>query len=257
MNIFKRAKHFFKKHAAVIRTGISIIGVGLTSYFVYNGTKKIYTTGKTGIKDQTICLLPAIITGTTTIAVIIFNHNANRKTIAAALTCCGISAKRYEDLNNAAEKVLGRDGVNELKREIAREYEEGVLYPISPSIPVENSWGKLVFDKAEDGDVMFFDPLINDSGLWFRTSKEAVRLAWIHILTKYASGEDALVYDFYRALGIIIDDDYQYLGWHCVYSALPSLLLIESKPEEGEETYYILDYTVIPDVFNEDFVNEE
>lgn len=236
----------------IILTTLSCIGVGLTAYFSRKNTiktiKKNSGTTKEVVKDY----IPTIVSGTLTIGLIIFNQKSRSNYISSlgALACAGGEAIRanYQKLESKARELYGDEKVDNVYKKVAEDdLNNDILTTFAPDIPYDGQFG-LAFDSAEDGDVLFYDPFIGNEGLWFRTSKEAVRLAWYYCCRKFTIDGCFSYYDFYRNLGIELDSKYLFCGWSWGdtggFDAIlwPDLSFLEgNRPDTGEK-FYILRY---------------
>lgn len=252
MKKMKKIKNL-KKYIPAILTGASCVGVGITAWFSHINTKKEMELESDSVKDRVVVYLPTIISGTVTIATIIFNHKMSRTHIASVVTAAGISSKLLNEYRQKAIEVLGKETVEDIDKKVAKDHEDGIIYCVSPTITSESLF-TLSVDRADDGDILFFEPF---KQTWFRTSKEAVRLAWYHLNRNMALGMAATMDQLYDFLGIGHFDDNEMYGWGIDYIEdgmyWIDMELIESETDDGEK-YYILEYGFMPELLTEDDV---
>lgn len=235
-------------------TALSCAGVGSTALISHLNTKKMMESDETSPLKRTCYMIPTVISGVITMAIIAINHTTNQKTILSLLTCAAMTKHKYQEFEQKAIDILGQDQVDEIRRQVALDHEAGISTPISPYIYMETDWGKMVTDRADDGDVLFHDPLIESEygGIWFRTSKESVRLAWIQLLEKFANDYDASILYFYKCLGMELDESYKYLGFaYNDNTDWPKMRLIEAhiNNDPENEVYFIIDYITDPELY--------
>lgn len=249
---YKRlTKWIMSKMTPRVLTCIACGGVVATAYNARNNAIKEMAKDPDDMQGRIFCYVPTIISGAATMALIIFNAVTQERKIVSLMSIAGIGYKKYNELKEKAIDVLGREQFDEIEREIVREYEPGVVSAFSPPVSFIDNWNgeETYMDQAENGNVLFYDPLINDGGLWFRTSKEAIRLAWIKVAESYYKNSFASWYSFYENIGILLDPGYDELGWSTFNGDYPVMRLIPRfiNDDPEDEPYYEIEYIEMPD----------
>ena len=238
------------RHLPIILTTLSCLGVGATAVLSRKNTIRAESTPKKSKKEVVRCYIPTMIAGGVTIGLIVVNHKARSNYIAALTAATGLGAEtilnNYRKLEQKAREVYGDEKVDEVYRGVAKDteqdMEDGVIQVFSTEVPVLTD-GWLKFDSAEEGDTLFYDPLVGENGTWFRTSREHVRLAWYYCCRQFTLDGWFSIYDFYRALGMMLGSEYMQIGWEWseMQPPWPDLSFIIGHRDDGEE-YYILRY---------------
>ena len=241
-------------------TSISCIGALATGYLTYKATRfadlKLDDEGalrddwKYRFKRTYGYFVPAVLSSGVTLASIIMNQKISDKAIAAVVGGAALSTdmlRRYED---KTRELLGEDKLIDIQKAIAEDERRGIKHAKVQSISAMSDLVS-VCDEAESGDHLFFDIYTR---VWFRSSKEAVRVAEYHFNRNFVLGAGASLEDFYDFLGIELSDEdrerYRYLGWGDEYMDDGFCWIDfnhqDSKTEDGEE-YTIVAYAVAPD----------
>lgn len=241
-------------------TSVSCVGVAVTGYLTYKATRmadlKLEEEGalrddwKYRFRKTYGYFVPALLGGGITLASILMNQKVSTKAITAVTGGAVMATdmlRRYED---KTRELLGEDKFIDIQKAIAEDEIRGIkhakIQPISAMSDLVS-----VCDEAEPGDHLFYDIYTNT---WFRSSKEAVRVAEYHFNRNFVLGAGASLEDFYDFLGIELSKEdrerYRYLGWGDEYMDDGFCWIDfnhqDSKTEDGEE-YTIVAYTIAPD----------
>lgn len=245
----------------VLLSAASCIGVVSTGYLTYKATRAAdlkldkegalredwkYRFGKTWGY-----FIPAILGGGGTIASVLLTQKITSKEIAAIGASAAMSTEMLRRYENKTRELLGDDQLHDIQRAIAEDEKRGITRCIAPPIGA-NSMFVNVNDKGEEGDDLFFDIFTKK---WFRSSKEAVRIAEYHLNRNFILGAGASLENFYDFLGYKLTDaerkNYRYLGWGQDYIDDGFCWIDfghqDAVSEETGEKYTILSYSVAPE----------
>lgn len=242
----------------LVLTITSCIGVAATSVATFFGTKKAikkvegkHLTKKEAAKVSWTCFIPTIAIGAGTITAIIFNNKLTAAQMSAIVSSAGLSTKLLHDYEQKAIELYGKEAVDNVKAEVAKDHEDGIVYALVPTI---HSEGGLFYTEDIDcgGDELFYD-IFRDK--WFRSSMSAVRMAEYHLNRNYAICGQVSLADFYGFLGLDTtkaDDD---LGWGFAMRE-SDIYWIDfehtKRVNDAGEEYTIISYIWAPKPWTED-----
>lgn len=231
-----------------------------TGYFTYKATRmadlKLEEEGalrddwKYRFKRTWAFYIPALLGGGVTIASLIMNQDSNNKVINAIGGSAALSSDMLRKYEDKTRELFGENGLRDIQRSIAEDEARGIVRAKIQSISASDMFVSIC-DKAEEGDRLFLDIYTN---CWFRTSKEAVRIAEYHLNRNFILGAGACLEDFYDFLGIELTkkqrEQYKYLGWgeNFIDDGFYWIDFShqDAVTDDGEE-YTILAYSVAPE----------
>lgn len=244
----------------LLLTGASCIGALATGYFTYKATRmadlKLEEEGalrddwQYRFKRTWQYYVPALLGCGVTVASIIMNQKSNNKVVYAAAGSAVMSGEMLRKYEEKTRELFGEIGLKDIQKGIAEDEARGIvrakIQPISA-----NDMFVSICDKADEGDRLFLDIYTN---CWFRTSKEAVRIAEYHLNRNFVLGAGACLEDFYDFLGIELTkkqrEQYKYLGWgeNFIDDGFYWIDFShqDAVTDDGEE-YTILAYSVAPE----------
>lgn len=241
-------------------TGASCIGALATGYFTYKATRmadlKLEEEGalredwQYRFRRTWAYFIPALLGGGVTVASVILNQKSNNKVvqvIAGSAVMNSELLKKYED---KTRELFGEDKLLEIQRLIAEDEKRGIVKAKVQSLSSYSLCTEFT-DKADEGNDLFFDIYTN---CWFRTSKEAVKIAEYHLNRNFVLGGGANLEDFYDYLGIELTkkqrEKYRYLGWGENYIDDGFYWIDfshQNAVSDDDENYTILAYAVEPE----------
>lgn len=200
-------QNFIKKNGSTILTCLGGVGVVATSVMAVKATPKALQLieeakeekGENLSKWETIQVaapsyIPAILTGTATIACIFGANLLNKHQQASLMSAYALIDQLFKDYKAKVADLYGEDADIEIRAELAKdEYEEHE-------------------DEYEDGKTLYYDEY---SKRYFRATKEDVLRAEYEINKILNSDECACLNTFYQLLGLKKVDYGEYVGWSC------------------------------------------
>ncbi len=214
-NFFKHAKEAVSKHSPEILTGIGIAGMVTTTVLAVKATPKALVLIEEKKKEErtdkltpidTIkvtwkCYIPAVVTGTASIACLVGASSVNARRNAALATAYQLSTTALSEYKDAVVETIGEKKEKAVKDKVAEKQIE--KNPVAKSeVIITNS-----------GDTLCFEPT---SGRYFKSDIEKIRRAvnnlneqMIHDIFGYVS-----LNDFYDELGLDHTDIGDDLGWN-------------------------------------------
>lgn len=205
INFFRRPKLFFKNNASTLLTFIGAGGVVFTSVLAVKATPKAMRmldraqtekgeplTKMEVVKVAGPAYIPAIVTGTSTIACIFGANALNKRSQAALTSAYALLDSSYKQYRTKVAELYGEDSDNRVKEAIAKD-----------TCPKE-------YVSSYDDLCLFYDSI---SMRYFETTIEAVQRAEHELNKKLLATGYASVNDLCEFLGISKVDFGDRLGW--------------------------------------------
>lgn len=204
-NLLHHSKLFLKKNASTILTCVGGIGVIATSVMAVKATPKALSLldeakeekGEELTKTEVVkvagpAYIPAIITGTATIACIFGANILNKRHQAALMSAYALLDNTYKDYQNKVKELYGEDIDGVVRDEIAK-------------------------DKYKDADIsvsdekqLFYDEY---SQRYFESTTEDVLRAEMNINRALNDHGGAYLNDYFELIGLESTDYGDHLGW--------------------------------------------
>lgn len=204
-NLLQQSKLYFRRNGSTILTCIGGVGVVATSVMAVKATPKALTlldeakeekgddlTKLEIVKVVGPSYIPAVITGTATIACIFGANMLNKRQQASLMSAYALLDSSYKEYKNKVIEVYGEEADNKIKEEIAKDkYEETDI-------------------SVEDGKQLFFDTF---SGRYFESTMINVQNAEYFLNRDLSMRDWATVNEWYSYLDIPAIDGGDDLGW--------------------------------------------
>lgn len=196
-------QQFIKKNASTILTCIGGAGVVATSVMAVKATPKAMKLieAKTEEKGEKLTVLetietagmtyvPAVITGTATIACIFGANALNKRQQAALMSAYALLDNSYKEYKKKVDELYGEGSDQEIRDELAKDkYEE---------------------TKVEDGKRLFYDEF---SERYFEATTEDVLRAEYELNRLLSQDSGMFLNEFYELVGLDRVDYGDHLGW--------------------------------------------
>jgi len=248
MNYLKMLKGL-KKAAPAILTGLSVVGVVLTSVMTAKCTIKALE--QTEKKDDAWkCYIPAALTAIATAACIIGNGVLNRKQMASLLAAYGLLSTQYKDYIEKNKELMGEDAHKQIMSELAVE-------KVNPEnvVQIPGIFKTTVLDWGTDEQEtkhLFCDAFAKR---YFESSISRVMQAEMALIHDMSLGAFVTINDFYERIGISPIEGGDEIGW-CVndgYQVMEFdhyMAKVDDGSEDGLEVL-VIDYVYIPETEEE------
>lgn len=203
--LLRQSQRFIKRNASTILTTIGGAGVIVTAVMAVKATPKALQlieqaevekgeklTKIETVKTAGVVYIPAVITGTATIACVFGANILNKRQQAALMSAYALLDNSYKEYKAKTVELYGEDADGKVKEEIAKDkYKE-------TDIP------------DEDDKMLFYDEF---SKQYFRSTMIDVQNAEYYINRDLVMSDYALLNDFYDYLGIPHHPAGDELGW--------------------------------------------
>lgn len=251
--------NFIKRHGSTILTAVGVVGVVVTGYLVHEDTKKALKkikgkklSKKEKLKETWSCYIPSAISTTATVAAIVAGKRMDTKKIAALIGTAGASGKLLYEYKDAIKERYGREGLNDITRDVAKKHEDGV--PVATVGNICTYWygGLSEFqdnlDPPEKCTELFYDEFAD---VWFYSTKNNVRAAMYYLNHNHVQQLYSTYQDFYDFLGINLPEDLKSYEWGDEYiesteACWIEIELVNSCKDDGTE-YSIIRFGYNPD----------
>lgn len=256
--------NFLRRNASTILTGIGIAGVVVTGYLVHEDTKKALNkikgkklSKKEKLKETLPCYIPSAVSTVATIGCIVAGKRMDAKKIAMLVGTAGASGRLLYDYKDAIRERFGKEGLNDITRDVARKHEDGIPVAGVYNIRTDYFGGLCAFedelDPPEKCHDLFYDEFAD---IWFYSTKNNVRAAMYYLNHNHCQCLYSQYGDFYAFLGVELPMDLARREWGDEYtesteSVWIEIELVDSVKEDGTE-YSIIRYGYNPDVPEED-----
>lgn len=198
--------------------------------------------------------IPAAVISGLTIGAIITNHKITKAEIAGISTSALISSTLLNKYKLAIEQRYGKDGLDEITKDVAHMAEYDRL-PIANSVISFNSGFQYLEDINDEPNTLFYDEW---SDTWFISSLLNVKNAMYHFNRNFhMTGENSLR-NFYELLGInteISNEKLNYYGYgnnildDCIFWI--DFNITPSTIRDTDEEYYIISFVWQPGIYDE------
>lgn len=238
-----------KKAAPAILTGLSVVGVVLTSVMTAKCTIKALE--QTEKKDDAWkCYIPAALTAIATSVCIIGTGILNRKQKASLLAAYGLLSSQYKDYIEKNKKISGEDTHKQIMSELAVEKVDE-----NAKIQVPGLYKGTVSGWNTDDDEtkhLFCDAFAKR---YFETTISRVCQAEMAVMYAMTSGKFVSINDFYQYIGLTPIEGGDEIGW-CVNDGYQIMEFdhYTAKVEDGSEDgleILVIDYVYIPETESE------
>ena len=205
-NLLSKSKFFCKRNGSTILTCIGAVGVVVTSVLAVKATPKAVKLiekaeeekGEKLTKTEVVKVagpvyIPAVVSGTATIACIFGSNVLNKRQQAAITSAYALLDNTYKDYRDKVKELYGDEADQEVKEAIAKD-----KYDHEAKI------------DDDDGMRLFYDDF---SGRYFRSTVEKVQNAEYWINRDLSLRDYATVNEFYEYLGIPPIEGGDELGW--------------------------------------------
>ncbi len=205
-NLLSKSKFFCKRNGSTILTCIGAVGVVVTSVLAVKATPKAVKLiekaeeekGEKLTKTEVVKVagpvyIPAVVSGTATIACIFGSNVLNKRQQAAITSAYALLDNTYKDYRDKVKELYGDEADKEVKEAIAKD-------KYSEEINVDDN----------DGKKLFYDDF---SGRYFRATIEKVQQAEYEINRDLSMRDYATVNEFYEYLDIPPIPGGDELGW--------------------------------------------
>lgn len=189
------------------------------------------------VKTTWKCYIPAVVTGTVSVACLIGSNSVNAKRNAALATAYKLSETAFTEYRDNVTKVIG-----EKKERTVRD-------KISEKQIKDNPVNKTEVIVTGKGQTLFFEPL---SSRYFYSDLEKIKRAE-NTLNKQiicdAFDTGVTVNDFYEEIGLPTTETGYMLGWNLnigLIDIYPSAQMAEEGSEHEGEPCIVLNYTTPP-----------
>lgn len=244
----------------LLLTAASCAGTVATGYLTYKATRladlkldeegALHEDWKYRFKKTYGYFIPALLGGGVTMASILLNQKVNTKAIAAVASGAAMSTDMLRRYENKTRELLGEDKLIDIQKAIAEDEIRGIRHAKVQSITTTTLYSASS-ETYEKGDHLFYDIYTR---VWFRSSKEAVRMAEYHFNRNFVLGAGASLEDLYDFLGVELSKEdrekYRYLGWGDEYIDDGFFWIDfehqEDVAENGEE-FTVIAYSIAPD----------
>ena len=262
MKYFKMVKTFTKKHSPEILTGIGIAGMVTTTVLAVKATPKALEKIKEkkvkvydeldpsevpaqGIPEDVKlkpmevvkvtwkCYVPAVITGTASIACIIGANKVNYARNAALATAYNLSQTALAEYKEKVVETIGEKKEQTIREKIAQDKVDKVeQVPNNEIVMIGN------------GDVLFLEPV---SMRCFMSNEEEVRRIINNLNYRMISGYEEYISlsEFYDEIGLARTSTSDDVGWNIGRDGQISISFVAAKNNEGKPCL-MLDYMVSP-----------
>lgn len=199
-----QSKLFLRRNGSTILTVAGGVGVVVTSVMAVKATPKalmVLEEAREEKGDELTTLekinvagpayIPAVLTGTATIACIFGANMLNKRQQASLVSAYALLDSSYKEYKNKVDELYGENAHEKVVEEIAKDHytEE---------------------DKTKDNEILFFDEF---SGRYFNSTIEKVQLAQYRVNRDLFMRGYVYLNEFYEHLGIApVDPGYE-LGW--------------------------------------------
>lgn len=209
----KDAQAIVRKHSPEILTGIGITGMITTTVLAVRATPKammLIEERKLDLETEQLkkteivktvwpCYIPTILTGTMSIACIIFASSVNARRNAALATAYALSETTLRDYQDKVIETIGEKKESVVRDAIAKDKIE--------KDPVDTN-EIVITDK---GDTLCYEPL---SGRYFRSDIDKIKRALNEINNMLLKDDYISLNDFYCEIGIGETKIGDEIGWH-------------------------------------------
>lgn len=238
------------KHSPEILMGIGITGMITTTIFAVKETPKALQlmegrkyelevdklTPMEIIKTTWKCYIPAVITGTVSVACLISSNSVNAKRNAALATAYKLSETAYAEYRNKVVETFGD------------KKEKTVKDKISEDKIKDNPTSKTEVIITGKGQTLFFEPL---SSRYFYSNLDLIQRAENKLnkeIITDAFDAGVTVNDFYQEIGLPTTATGDNLGWKIGYmiDIYPSAQMAEEGTEHEGEPCIVLNYSNPP-----------
>ena len=205
-NMLNYSKRFMKRNAAIILTGVGVVGVVATTITAIKATPKalVLLEEKKEEKEETLSRLeilqvslpayiPTILLGTGTIACILGANILNKKAQASIMSAYALLDRSYKDYKEKVIELYGEDASNLVRENIAKD-----------------NYEKEEIENEDDGKQLFYDEF---SKRYFRATNETVLRAEYEMNRILNEAGGAYLNEYYDLVGLPQVDYGEYLGW--------------------------------------------
>lgn len=218
--IFKTGERIVTENSTAILTGVGVIGTVTTAVLAgkasFRAVELIKKTEEKTFTDQDVkdgsdyfttqekvklawsCYIPAVGTGTLTIASIIFANRISSKRAAALAAAYSLTDKSFQEYKEKTLQHLGIKKETALKDEIAQDKVN--LHPIGEQTII-----------IGDGDVVCYDAI---TGRYFKSNMEKIRKAENQVNYEIIHQNAASLSSFYDEIGIPPTSYSDDVGWN-------------------------------------------
>lgn len=207
------------------------------------------------VKETLPCYIPTVAATAITISAIIFNKQLTKKQMLAIVGAGSASGRFIGEMNNKIRELYGEDVLDDIRREIAKDHEDGIPYAAVPDISYDSMLSRKWTDGL-NGDTLFYDSYYD---IWFRSSMAGVISGVYHLNRNHSLGAIPTLEMLYEFWGVSwkdqCDEDFTVLGWgEEMYSDGIGWIDVSLTPSEKKDTgenYYIINYEYPPVVLEE------
>ena len=248
--LIQASRVFLKRNGSTILTCMGGVGVVATTVTAVKATPKAlkaieHAENKKGEKLTTVetlqvagpAYIPAVITGTATIACIFGANVLNKRQQAALMSAYALLDNSYKDYKKKVNELYGAEADSRVREEIAKDNYESNPYPM------------------EDDKVLFYDEYSKE---YFESTMEKVLRAEYLLNRNLSYHSYALLNEFYDLLGLPQTQFGDILGWSaCAIQEYQWYAWVEFNHrkvelEDGLECY-ILEIVTEPEPNFEDY----
>lgn len=174
MNFYRIGKFVARNSPAILSVvaGCGVIatavlsGKGAIKAYEIVGDKKLTT--KEYAKETWRCYVPAIVSGTVTLASIVASHKMSKKQILALASACATARKTYKDNEEKIKNFIGQDKYKQIKKEVIEDHAK------------EDAKDNV--EVAQKEGLLFYESYTRQ---YFRSSIEKVQAAMYHFNRNY------------------------------------------------------------------------
>lgn len=209
----RKAARGLNKHAPIILTVSSVVGLSATSYFVYSGTlkaSKIIEKEKQRLDvdkipaKETLKLvwknyIPAVGFFAATTACIIGSQTINMNRNAALASMYAATDLAFKEYKNKTKEVLGKNKELNIRDQVCGD-------KVQENPPTQEN-----VTVTGKGDVLFFDP---HTARYFRSDIESIRRSINDLNADLLRNEFISQNDLYYAIGLKEVKDGELVGWY-------------------------------------------
>lgn len=204
-NLLKHSKVFLERNASTILTCVAGAGVVVTSVMAVKATPKALTlldkaeeekgeklTTFEVVKTAGPAYIPAVVSGTATIACVFGANILNKRHQAAIMSAYALLDNSYKEYKNKVEELYGEGANKEVRSEIAKDHYRETDISVKAS------------------EQLYYDEF---SGRYFTSTSEKVLKAEYEVNRILTEDGGVFLNEFYELVGLEIVDYGDYLGW--------------------------------------------
>lgn len=186
------------------------------------------------IKIAAPAYIPAIVSGTMTIACLLSSHFLSRRHQMSIASAYGIISSQYKRYSQKVRELCGEDVHKTVMDSISAE---------KTNVTAQTLFGNYSLEPkgVKDKTLLFYEPC---SERYFESTLSQVLQAEYYLNRDYSIGGNVTLNDFYLFLGIDKTDEGDELGWFCDNYELPWIDFENLTLENEDGTNYIMISTI-------------